>query len=252
MAAIAVLVGGFNTVHVMSDLHDIPQISAFEPIIWESSSWVTFLTFAPIIWLASQWAPFTVRPRWRLALHVPAAFAFSLAHVVGFMLLRKGAYWLAGGDYVPSLLGNFFYEFRKDLLGYVLSLLAFHWVAGHMAAGAEGRSRTEPEFFDIRDGARLTRVALSEILAVTAAGNYVEFLLADGRRPLMRTSLSALEAELASSGFVRTHRSWLVNETRVTGLMPEGSGDYRVELGQEAAPLSRRYRAALAQLRGEA
>ncbi len=251
IAAIAVLVGAFNTVNVMSDLHDVPQFPVFDPVVWESSSWVTFVTFAPIIWLASLWAPLSVRPRWRLALHVPAAFAFSLAHVVGFMLIRKGAYWLVGSHYSPSLLGNFFYEFRKDLLGYGLSLLAFHWAAGHTAVSAEASAGTAP-FFDIRDGARLIRVPMTEILAVTSAGNYVEFVLADGRRPLMRMPLSALEAELSPSGFVRTHRSWLVNAARVTGLAPEGSGDYRVELGRERVPLSRRYRAARAQLRGEA
>ena len=34
----------------------------------------------------------------------------------------------------------------------------------------------------------------------------------------MRSPLSALESDLAGRGFVRTHRSWLVNETAVTGL----------------------------------
>ena len=91
---------------------------------------------------------------------------------------------------------------------------------------------------------------LSDILAITSAGNYVEFALADGRRLLMRSPLSALESDLSDRGFVRTHRSWLVNETAVTGLTPEGSGDYGVLLGSLTAPLSRRFPAALARLRG--
>jgi DNA-binding LytR/AlgR family response regulator len=77
----------------------------------------------------------------------------------------------------------------------------------------------------------------------------VEFLLSDGRRPLMRGSLGGVEAELTPSGFVRTHRSWLVNSARVTGLRPEGSGDYVVELGAMEVPLSRRWREALDVLR---
>jgi DNA-binding LytR/AlgR family response regulator len=40
-----------------------------------------------------------------------------------------------------------------------------------------------------------------------------------------------------------------VNSARVTGLRPEGSGDYAVELGAVEAPLSRRFREALAVLR---
>ncbi len=66
----------------------------------------------------------------------------------------------------------------------------------------------------------------------------------------MRSPLSALESELAPRGFLRTHRSWLVNAGQMTALKPEGSGDYTVELGSVTAPLSRRFPAALARLRG--
>ena len=103
--------------------------------------------------------------------------------------------------------------------------------------------------YDIRDGAKLTRVRLDQILVVAAAGNYVEFTLADGRSLLMRSPLAAVERELGPRGFVRTHRSRLVNAARVTALKPDGSGDYIVELGSLTAPLSRRLPAALARLR---
>ena len=66
----------------------------------------------------------------------------------------------------------------------------------------------------------------------------------------MRATLAAVEAELSRFGFVRVHRSWLVNTDRVTGLRPDGSGDWTVELGAVEAPLSRRFPAALEQLRG--
>ena len=65
----------------------------------------------------------------------------------------------------------------------------------------------------------------------------------------MRASLTAIEAQLAPLGFVRTHRSWLVNAARVTELRPEKSGDYAVGLGSLEAPLSRRFPEALARLR---
>ena len=67
----------------------------------------------------------------------------------------------------------------------------------------------------------------------------------------MRSPLSALELELAARGFVRTHRSWLVNAEKVTALKPEGSGDYAVELQTLTVPLSRRFPDALVKLRGE-
>jgi DNA-binding LytR/AlgR family response regulator len=80
--------------------------------------------------------------------------------------------------------------------------------------------------FDIRDGTKLTHVRLDQVLAVAWAGNFVEFILEDGRKLLMRSPLSALANEFGSRGFVRTHRSWLVNARQMTAFEPEGSGDH--------------------------
>jgi DNA-binding LytR/AlgR family response regulator len=175
-------------------------------------------------------------------------------HVAGFVALRKLAYLaVMDGPYrFGPLPTEFPYEFRKDLLAYGLASIIFYLSLRRSAreAAAQVQTATAAANFDIRDGARLVRVPVSEIVAVRSAGNYAEFLLADGRRPLMRTSLGALETGMAAHGFVRTHRSWLVNPVRVTGLRPEGSGDYAVELGAVEAPLSRRFPQALAALRG--
>lgn len=146
---------------------------------------------------------------------------------------------------------NFFgYELRKDALGYCLFIGGFtlieHLLRTQRLFETPGQSLT----FDIRDGAKLVRVRLDEVLAIASAGNYAEFHLRDGRAPLMRTSLAALENVLFSRGFLRTHRSWLVNAARMTELKPEGSGDYTIALGMFTAPLSRRFPEALAKLRG--
>ena len=53
-------------------------------------------------------------------------------------------------------------------------------------------------------------------------------------------------------GFVRTHRSWVVNAAQVTGLRPEGSGDYAIEIDALTVPLSRRFSEALARLKAPA
>ncbi len=87
---------------------------------------------------------------------------------------------------------------------------------------------------------------IDDILAVRSAGNYVEFLLADGRAPLMRATLAGVEAQLRPHGVARTHRSWLVNTGRIEEIEPARSGDYRLSLkGGIEAPLSRRFRPAL-------
>jgi DNA-binding LytR/AlgR family response regulator len=141
------------------------------------------------------------------------------------------------------------YELRKDSLGYALFIGCFTLVDHFLRQQAAIQSPGQAATFDIRDGAKLTRVRIEEILAIEAAGNYVEFILRDGRRPLMRSPLSVLETELSPRGFLRTHRRWLVNAQHVTALRPEGSGDHAVELGKLRVPLSRRFPEALVKLR---
>jgi DNA-binding LytR/AlgR family response regulator len=251
-AAAATMVAAVNALNVITMTHEEPQLGLAAPLVWEVSSWLTLMLFFWIPWLGYRLAPPFVRPRWKLMVHIPVALAFALAHVAGFVVLRKIVYRLAGDHYdFGAFFPHFLYELRKDALGYALFMAGFaaieHLIRQQQMIATPGQTLT----FDIRDGARLTRVSLADILAVASAGNYVEFVLRDGRRLLMRSPLSALESELGPRGFLRTHRSWLVNAAKMTALKPEGSGDYTVELEGISAPLSRRFPEALAKLRGD-
>jgi DNA-binding LytR/AlgR family response regulator len=248
IAAITVPVAAINALSVQADR---PRLPSWEPWVWELTSAAALIALAwgpwrvlaaaPVAWLEGGWS---ARARF-LGAHLCAALAFSAAHVAGLSLLRRTAYAFVGAVYRdrPDV---FSYELRKDVLSYA-AFAAIFWLARRLREAKEAPLR--PVSFDIRDGARLIRAPLSEILAAASAGNYVEFVLADGRRPLMRATLAAVEAELGGFGFVRVHRSWLVNTGRVTGLTPAGSGDWTVELSGATAPLSRRYPGALARLR---
>lgn len=249
-AAAATMVAAVNALNVITMSHEQPQLGLAGPLAWEVSSWISLMLLFWIPWIGYRLAPPFVRPRWRLVLHIPAILLFSLAHVAGFIALRRLAYWLNGDRYdFGAFVPHFLYELRKDSLGYMLFIAGFalieHLLRQQQLIDTPGQTLT----FDIRDGARLTRVSLSDILAIASAGNYVEFVMEDGRRLMMRSPLSALETELASRGFLRTHRSWLVNTARMTALKPEGSGDYTVELESLNVPLSRRYPQALERLR---
>jgi hypothetical protein len=246
----AATVGVVNTINVVTDLHAMSGHGPAGAVVSEASSWVTLMASFWIIWVAWRLAPADVRPRWKLLIHIPAALLFALCHVGGFVMLRELIYNLAGAHYeFGAFFPNFLYELQKDTLGYLLFFGCFtlveHLLRQQQLIATPGQTLT----FDIRDGAKLTRVRLDEVLAVVSAGNYVEFVLRDRRRLLMRSSLSALETELNPRGFLRTHRSWLVNASRMTALKPEGSGDYAVELETLTAPLSRRFPEALAKLR---
>lgn len=244
-AAIAAFVCTFN---VLTRVHDFPELGVLRPLIYEGSSYPLVVLVLPLPALASLWLRRREASFWRaLQVHLAVAALYFVVHVGGFTALRALAFPLLLHERyrIGPPNGDLVYELVKDLMAYALVLFGFHMLMSWGRALQPAR----PGVFDIRDGQRLVRAPLGDILAVRSAGNYVEFVLADGRRPLMRTPLAALEAELGPLGFVRTHRSWLVNAGRVTGLRPEGSGDYAVELGDLEAPLSRRFPEALAALR---
>jgi hypothetical protein len=250
-AVAVVAVGAVNTINVITVRHESTQYGLAAPIIWEGSSWITFILFIGIAWVAYRIAPLPVRPRWKLMVHVPAALLFSLAHVWGFIGLRKLVYWFWGEHYdFGTFLLHFRYELSKDVIGYALIIATFALVEHLLRQKSLIETPGQTLTFDIRDGASITRVRLNQVLAIASAGNYVEFILKDGRKLLMRSSLSGLEKELNPRGFLRTHRSWLVNAGQMTALKSEGSGDYTVELGTVTVPLSRRFPDALAKLRG--
>lgn len=249
----ACLIAAIAVVNVLTLQHDAPKLGVVAPAIWEgSSALVTLFIFAipatMAFWMSRK------QPRWWVAVpaHLIAVFLYSVLHVSGFVALRKiGHAVLLHETYrFGPLSTEFPYEFRKDMMSYGLATIIY-WLALRRSAQRppEAHLPAPPAMFDILDGARMVRVPMSDILAVRSAGNYVEFVLADQRRPLMRSSLGAVLDSLAAHGFVRSHKSWVINKARVTGLKPEGSGDYAVELGDLEVPLSRRFPETLAALR---
>lgn len=247
-AVIAALVLIQTTVNAYSLRHDRPDLESWKPFVWEYTSAAMTIPLAAAVGLLLRRAP-PRRDRWGwfLAAHGLGVAAYCLLHVLGFSLLRALVYAALGQ---PPYRGfDLAYEFPKDAVSYLAWLVGF-WIAG-VASRRGSPQGSAPAVFAIRDGAKVLRSPVTDILAVTAAGNYVEFRLADARRPLMRTTLAQVEKVLEKENFVRTHRSWLVNAARVREIRPEGSGDFRIRLddGTEA-PLSRRFGKAAERLRG--
>ncbi len=81
---------------------------------------------------------------------------------------------------------------------------------------------------------------------IEAAGNYVEIHTENGVHTA-RGTLAAFAQRLAAAGFVRIHRSRVVNPLRVVSYQPTASGDVEVEMADGTMLAgSRRFRAALA------
>lgn len=244
----SIMLGAFAVVGSLTTLADRPHVHVWKAWTWSFSSAASCLATLWVPWLATRWAtPGRDGWFWLGLVHALGGFAFAVLHVAGFVVIRNLVYAAMGDHYgLSPLLEEFPYELRKDLLTYAANVLLF-WIGGQLQAPAAVTRRATN--FDIRDGARIVRTPLDTILTVRSAGNYIEFALQDGRRLLMRSTLAAIERDLAGSDLIRTHRSWLVNAARVTELRPNGSGDWTVTVGDIQAPVSRRFYTALSRLK---
>lgn len=77
-------------------------------------------------------------------------------------------------------------------------------------------------------------ISLSDLVAVQAEGNCVS-LERNGSSYLLRESISAVAEKLEPQGFIRIHRSILVNTSFVEEIRPYSTGEYglRVKGGKE-------------------
>jgi len=91
----------------------------------------------------------------------------------------------------------------------------------------------------VRNNGQVLFLSPEEIEWIEAAGNYVR-LNADGESHLLRDTLSAVEGRLPRDGFLRIHRSAIVNLDAVRELEPGPRGDFVVVLKSgKRLPLSR-------------
>lgn len=246
LAIVAAVMGVFITFNVFNvyheNLRDGRRLGFWEPVVWEASSGLVFLAALPVIMALTRRVWPAERPYLpKLGFHLIAAIVISLLHVLAIGAMRWGVYRIVGSHYAPlGPLGDWPYEFRKDVLAYA-SIVA-PYVGWRFVRRAEPAREISSEVLEVRDGARRHFVPLADVAWVEAAGNYVE-LHRDGAGLLHRASLSEMERRLQSAGFVRIHRSRLVRRGAVAAVESKTTGDFTVRLrdGRELAG-SRRYR----------
>ncbi|WP_372784771.1 LytTR family DNA-binding domain-containing protein [Phenylobacterium sp.] len=243
-AAVLVVFLYFNALNVADEYARAGKaVALWEPMVWEGSSGLFFLGISPFVTaLTRRFWP--ARGPWgrKIAVHALAAVAVSLAHVLTIGAARWGVYRVVGGYYDPlGPLGDWPYEFRKDVLVYA-TIVGVYVVWRTLRARAQPTGAAAAEVLEVRDGARRHFVALAEVVWVEAAGNYVE-LHRGGAGLLHRASLSEMHRRLQADGFVRIHRSRLVRREAVAAVESKPTGDFLVRLrdGRELAG-SRRYR----------
>lgn len=102
----------------------------------------------------------------------------------------------------------------------------------------------------IKSNGRILFIDPHDVIAVQAEGNYV-LLQQEAGSYLLRESISAVAEKFKSYGFVRIHRSVLVNASFVQEIRPRATGEYelRVKGGREYT-VTRTYKRNLKALAG--
>jgi LytTr DNA-binding domain len=225
------------------------QFDWWEPWAWEVTSAIVIVGMAPLVGMAvRRWTPTRDNLVQAGLIHFALTIPYAAAHVIAIWLMREAIYWVAKSHYGffdDGVLLVSFYEWRKDVLSYA-AIAATYWIFEYMAErrNAAAQAPTD-ERIEVRDGGAAVFLAPGDITHVEAAGNYVEFHAA-AKTHLVRGTLGSWEARLLARGFVRVHRSRLVNRTKIAALKPTPSGDLQITLSDGGTVLgSRRYRAVL-------
>ena len=261
-AWIAFFFSAFLIVDVLSRLTETARFNLeSDPsrfALFEISSLVLILALFPLVSAAvTRATPGQQNWRFVILFHLAASLLFSVIHIAGMVALRKLAFpvlYDARYVFTDNLAREFIYEYRKDLLTYlvIVFFIAFgrHLAQQRRELEAAREDAKETKKLTLKCGGRVLMVSAADVRWVKAASNYVE-VAANGATHLARSTLAAIEGQLQDAGVnaVRVHRSHVVNIDHIAGIKPTGEGDVRIEMTDGAViPGSRRYRDRLPQV----
>ncbi len=258
------LVGALaNSITVNMDVRRLHlDFSAWQPVVWETSSAAVSLALGPaMVWFTRRFPLHLDDWRRLLPLHLLGSLAWSILHVVGMVAIRKAVYASVGDHYdFGTWWREFGYEYLKDVRSYagvVLTIEGYRLLLRRLQGEAMLLSLPDegppvepverPERFLIRKLGREFLIAAADIEWLQASGNYVNLRVRGHDYPL-RSTLSSIEAKLDPACFIRIHRSYMVNLGRIASIEPLDTGDARIHLNDGGSlPCSRTYRGGLKQ-----
>ena len=172
----------------------------------------------------------------KIAGHVLGSALFAVAHYFMMSAMRAVIYPWFGRSWQLSefWMQNLLVEYQKDIKIYVaiVAVVAFY-------RRMRQRKDAAPERMVVQSGSGERLLDYADVECLEASRNYVS-VFAGGREYLLRETLSRLEERLTERGFLRTHRSYLVNRDWVVGIEAGDSGaqDLVLRSGRKV-PLSR-------------
>lgn len=215
----------------------------FRLIAEQVTSAVSVYALIPVVaWWLSRFPLSKDRLVRSFAAHVVGSMIFATAHYAMFISMRSIIYPLFGETFVLSdfWFQNLLVEYQKDVKIYLAIILTVYLYRQHRQRAALAVDFGETMI--VQTGTGECVINQNDIEYVEGSRNYATVHTAE-RELLVRQTLSALSEELSEKGFLRTHRSYIVNLQRVREFRPSGAGKWRVVLESgRSVPVSRGYK----------
>lgn len=96
------------------------------------------------------------------------------------------------------------------------------------------------DYVFIKVDGKLLKVNYPDIMFIESTGDYVTFVMVDGKRYVTLSTMKSLETKMNRSDLLRVHRSYIINLRHVRGIE-----DTAVMVGDYVIPLSRTHKAVL-------
>lgn len=218
-------------------------ISIVENTFWVLREWSVWLILTPILFSSLQY----VSNRNHLKL-------FSYIKIGGFILAFIVSYQVFLAYFVDNNNVSTVLVLRLPKHAVVLALAILVWQLKYRTSTNEKENKVdkpsaivkqEPSNIIVSKGTDKVVLAVSEIDAVMAAGNYVE-IYSNDQQYLFRSTLKAFQQNQLDDKFIQTHRSNVVNIKSIDRIKMQNSGNGTVILknGRKLG-LSKRYRKTL-------
>lgn len=185
-------------------------------------------------------------------------------HPVDLLFLDIKMPQLLGTDFLRSLLDPpkvilvtayreyAFDGFELDIVDYLLKPLSFarfmkgiHKLERLLPVHEGEQTEAGPRpFLYFRVDRESVKVPVDDLLYIESRREYTQLHLANGKKLLVRESISSMEEKLNQHRFVRIHRSFLVTADKVTAI-----GATQVRLGTQVLPVGRLYKDNLQRIR---
>ncbi|MEN8155951.1 MAG: LytTR family DNA-binding domain-containing protein [Bacteroidota bacterium] len=158
------------------------------------------------------------------------ASVISMLMIIHFRINTAGA--LVTDVFTLSVILYFVVLFKSFIL-----LIKHYFIdQGAIHQLEEQQSRLEKGYFTVRSNRKSSRIEYDNLLYIESMADYIKIHQEDGGEVISKEKISHIENEL-TGGFLRIHRSFIVNISKITSYSRE-----EVLLGDIALPVSRTYR----------